>query len=112
MCDNVQNASANRRSIASHDMPWRDITYMPRQKTGSRSPYPEDKIMQSDQRTTHHPIPFRNTERTSDNDENDDTAESYGKEKYRESSDRHDAIKPATGRRPARSAENMPRYPR
>lgn len=65
--------------------------------------------MQSDQRITHLPVPFFNTKRTSDNDGNDDAAESHGNEKYKDSPDRPDATKPAIGRRPARSNENTPK---
>ncbi len=65
--------------------------------------------MQSDQRTTNHPIPFRNIARSSDNDRHRDTVENHSNERHRHSTDLHDAIKPATGRPPARSAENMSR---
>jgi uncharacterized protein (DUF924 family) len=68
--------------------------------------------MQADQHTSNYPIPFRHAERPSDTDENDEVAESHGNGKSRDSTDRHAAIKAATGRRPARSAGITPRSQR
>jgi len=98
----------NRRSIENRGMPRRDLYRLGR-KPAPTPLYPEDKIMQSDQRTTHHPVPSRSTERTSGNDGNGNAAASRGIEKSKDSSDRHDAVKPAIGRRPARSNENTPK---
>lgn len=79
MCDNVQSVPANRRNIDNPDMRQRDLHAMT--ESGARSPHPEDKIMQSDQLITHHPIPSRHNERTADNDGNGDAATSHGKER-------------------------------
>jgi hypothetical protein len=78
-------------------------------REGGCAPCLEDKVMQSGQSTTNHPIPFRHAEHASDIDGNHDVAERNGAGEHRDSSGRHDATKPAMGRRPARSAENTSR---
>lgn len=68
--------------------------------------------MQSDQRSTNRPVPVHDSERTLDIEANDKTAENLGGAKYKDTSERRDAIKSGSGRRPARSADNAskPRY--
>jgi hypothetical protein len=69
---------------------------------------PENEIMQSDQHTTHHPVPSRSAEYAPASGGRGDAAKGNGHEKSKDSADRHDAITPK-GRRPARSAENKTR---
>jgi hypothetical protein len=106
MYGNAQSKAANRRSILDRGSVAAIFAQL--RERGSACCL-EDNVMQSDQRTTNHPIPFRHAEHASDIDGNHDVAERNDVRQHRDSSDRHDATKPAMGRRPARSAENMPR---
>ena len=62
--------------------------------------------MQSDQRTTKHPMLLRQAERILDIDGNGDVVERGSDAQHKDSLDRRDAVKISAGRRPARSDEN------
>ena len=109
MYGNAQSNAANRRSIQDRGAVAAIFAQL-RERGGACCL--EGNAMQSDQRTTNHPIPFGHAKHASDSDGNYDVAESFGADPHRDSSDRHDATKPAMGRRPARSAGNTPKYRR